>query len=382
MQNGIRLAHSVTKDPRAAVREFHAVVSQPDMALVIFFCSNEYDLDVLAAELNGRFAGVQLMGCTTAGEIGPDGYREHSLAGVSLSANLFRATTGEIDHLHMFETSRGHALCQRLLQGLEGRAPYVRTENCFGFLLVDGLSVREAAVARTLQSGLGKVPLVGGSAGDGLNFGATHVYVNGSFRSDSAALALVTTPLPFRVFKTQHFVPTDKRLVITEADTAHRVVKEINGLPAAQEYARLIGVDLRDVDPKRFASSPVVVLIDGNNYVRSIQRVNPDGSITFFCAIEEGLVLRVAQGVNLVKNLEAAFAKIHAEIGPPQLVLGCDCILRRLEIVQDHLEMVVAGIYRRNNTIGFNTYGEQFHGVHVNQTLCGVAIGSAEAGDA
>jgi hypothetical protein len=37
----------------------------------------------------------------------------------------------------------------------------------------------------------------------------------------------------------------------------------------------------------------------------------------------------------------------------------------------------VAEIFRNNNTIGFNSYGEQFHGVHVNQTLTGIAIGSA-----
>jgi hypothetical protein len=37
----------------------------------------------------------------------------------------------------------------------------------------------------------------------------------------------------------------------------------------------------------------------------------------------------------------------------------------------------VAELFRSNNTIGFNSYGEQFHGVHVNQTLTGIAIGSA-----
>jgi hypothetical protein len=206
-------------------------------------------------------------------------------------------------------------------------------------------------------------PLVGGSAGDGLNFGKTYVYADGSFRSDTAALTLVTTRLPFSVFKTQHFVPTDQRLVITKADTTQRVVMEINGLPAAQEYARILGVDMLDVNPGRFAASPVVVLIDGNSYVRSIQKVNLDDSVTFFCAIEEGLVLRVARGVNLVENLEQTLAEICAEIGPPQLVLSFDCVLRRLEIAQGHLEDRVGSIFRRHNAIGFNTYGEQFRGV-------------------
>jgi hypothetical protein len=31
----------------------------------------------------------------------------------------------------------------------------------------------------------------------------------------------------------------------------------------------------------------------------------------------------------------------------------------------------------KNNTVGFNTYGEQFRGLHINQTLVGIAIGMA-----
>ena len=350
------------------------------MALVLFFCSSNYDLNLLGTEMERLFAGVQVVGCTTAGEIGPGGYREHSLAGVSFSSDVCTAVTGHLDSLQRFSISDGQAFGQRLARELGAKAPHATEQNSFAFLLIDGLSVREEPVARALQNGLGKIALVGGSAGDGINFGKTHVYAAGSFRSDRAALTLLTTHLPFTVFKTQHFLPTDQRLVITSADAGQRIVKEINGLPAAPEYARLVGVDISDINPQRFAVSPVVVLIDGNNYVRSIQKVNPDDSMTFFCAIEEGLVLRIARGINLVENLEKSMAEILAEIGPPQLVLTFDCILRKLEIAQNQLEGRVGDILRRNNAIGFNTYGEQFRGVHVNQTLSGVALGGISSG--
>jgi len=134
---------------------------------------------------------------------------------------------------------------------------------------------------------------------------------------------------------------------------------------------------MHELSPQRFATSPVVVMIDGTDYVRSIQKANADGSLTFFCAIEEGVVFRVAHGVDLMENLEQTFDKIREEIGPPQLVIGCDCILRNLEVSQNGLKDRVGEIFSRNNTVGFSTYGEQFHGVHVNQTLTGIAIGSA-----
>ncbi|MEQ8254360.1 MAG: FIST C-terminal domain-containing protein, partial [Smithellaceae bacterium] len=186
---------------------------------------------------------------------------------------------------------------------------------------------------------------------------------------------------PFKIFRTQHFVRTDKRLVVTEADTAKRIVKEIDGMPAAEAYARILGVDVRDLTPRLYASWPVVVMIDGADYVRSIQKVNPDGSLSFFCAIEEGLVLRVAYGINLEKDLQRTFDEIGKETGFPQLVIGFDCILRALEIDQMGIRDSIGEIFRCHNTIGFSTYGEQFHGVHVNQTLTGISIGSVREMD-
>jgi hypothetical protein len=374
---GIRLAQSRAAEARRAVEEFHAKVSQPDMELVVFFCSSEYDLNVLTAEMNRLFAGIQVVGCTTAGEIGPAGYHQHSLSGASLPAGSCVAVSGLLDHLIQFDIARGYDFAQTLLQRLESKVPEASTANGFAFMLIDGLSVREEPVAHALQYALGKMPLIGGSAGDDQKFEKTFVYSDGRFHSDSAALILINTALPFRIFKTQHFVPTDQRLVVTEADTTMRIVTEINGLPAAEEYARLVGIDVHELNPMRFAASPVVVVINGIDYVRSIQKANPDGSLTFFCAIEEGLVLRIAHGLDLVNNLEQTFDKIREEIGPPQLVFGCDCILRNLEIIQNGLKDRVEEIFRRNNTIGFSSYGEQFHGVHINQTLTGIAIGTA-----
>lgn len=373
----IRLAHSCATEARQAAEDFYAAVVQPNMELVLFFCSSKYDLDVLTEAVNRLFAGVQVVGCTTAGEIGPAGYRTHSLSGASFSADCCVAVSGQLDSLSAFDIAHGHAFSQTLLQRLESRAPAACPDNCFAFMLIDAMSIREEPVANALQYALGKIPLFGGSAGDDLKFAKTHVFVGGRFRSDSAVLILIHTTLPFKLFKTQHFVSTNERLVVTEADPAKRIVTEINGLPAAEEYARLVGVDVNDLNSMSFAVSPVVVMIDGTDYVRSIQKANADGSLAFYCAIEEGLVLRVAHGVDLVNNLEQTFDAIRSEIGPPQLVIGCDCILRSLEISQGDLKDRVGEIFFDNNTVGFSCYGEQFKGVHVNQTLTGCAIGTA-----
>ena len=40
----------------------------------------------------------------------------------------------------------------------------------------------------------------------------------------------------------------------------------------------------------------------------------------------------------------------------------------------------VEALVRENHVIGFSSYGEQYGGVHVNQTLTGVAIGQLADG--
>lgn len=383
-ENGlIRRAHSRAHDARQAVQQLHAGLKQDDIGLVIFFCSSDYDLDALADEMNRLFAGVNVVGCTTAGEIGPAGYCQKSLAGASFGRSACSAVSGRLDNLQQFEIGRGQAFAHAVLQQMEALAPAADPSNTFAFLLIDGLSVREEPVVRTLQAVLGRIPLIGGSAGDDMKFARTCVFHDGAFHSDSAVLLLASTDLPFRTFKTQHFVSDKERLVVTEADAVHRVVKEINGLPAAAEYARVVGTTADKLSPEYFAAFPVVVVIDGTDYVRSIQKFGPDGSLTFYCAIDEGLVLRVAHGLDLVANLEHTFEGLRAEIGKPEIVFGCDCILRNLEMTQSGLREKVGNILESNNVIGFSTYGEQYGGVHVNQTFTGVAIGSGrKAGDA
>ena len=84
----------------------------------------------------------------------------------------------------------------------------------------------------------------------------------------------------------------------------------------------------------------------------------------------------VAEGVDLVQNLENLFSRLRDDIGEPELILGCDCILRSLEMEQKQIKHMVSKVLSRNNVIGFCTYGEQFNAMHVNQTFTGVAIGA------
>lgn len=375
-RGGIRRAYSIAGDARAAVRELATGLRQPRTSLVGFFCSPSYELDRLAAEVAERFRGADVIGCTTAGEITPVGYMDGSIGGFSLSTECCCAVTELIPNISELQVSHGADVYDRLAEALARRGHTVDPADTFCLMLIDGLCGNEETVLASLQRRLGAVPMLGGSAGDGLSFGRTHVYHDGRFHRDAALVTLFKLKgRGFRTFKHQHFTSTETRMVVTGADTARRVVTEINAEPAGVEYARIIGLSYQELTPMIFAEFPVMVRVGGDYYVRSIQRVNKDASLSFYCAIDEGVVLTLAQREDLVKKLADRFTELRREIGRPQLVIGFDCVLRSLEAEARQQRQAVSRLLSENNVIGFGTYGEQFAGMHLNHTFTGVAIG-------
>ncbi len=371
----VRRAASLSADPATAIAELRAGLDQPSIGLAVFFCSPHYDRQKVAEALRSEFEGISVIGCTTAGEIGPLGYAEEGISGFSLSGEDFEIETSLIRDLQNLELDQGHRVAQTAMQKLSSQVGKLTPENTFGFLLVDGLSVREEGLVSSIHRPLGDIHLFGGSAGDGLNFGQTQIWHDGKFHDDAAVVNLIHTDLPFQVFRTQHFEETDAKLVVTEADPLSRTVTEINAEPAAREYAKVVGMEVDELTPMIFSAHPVVLRVGGEVYVRSIAKVNEDESLSFFCAIEAGIVLTVAKGRDMVAGLENAFHEVHQQIGKPQLTIGCDCILRSLESQDTGVRTQLANIFEDNGTIGFATYGEQFDSMHVNQTFTGVSIG-------
>jgi hypothetical protein len=372
-----KVGKSIAGNEEQAVKELYQQISQPHMDGVVFFCSSKFDLDRLGECLHDAFT-CPVIGCTTAGEITSEGYHEGTLAGASLGGDMdaqaLKMHPRLISPLTSFSASDFETLAMSIKNDLE-LSSETGANHTFGFLLVDGMSMLEEPTIAHLNRQFQRVPIVGGSAGDDLNFLTTHIYHDGRFHSDAAVFTMFETALPFVTFKTQHFVPTEKKLVITEADVAHRRVIEINGEPAAQAYADILGLQIDALNPMVFSNYPVILRIGGENYVRSIQKVNQDGSLSFYCAIDNGLVLTVAKGVDLVENLQDQLSNIRRKIPNPEIIIGCDCILRRLEVQEKDLSERVKEALHSEKVIGFSTYGEQFNAIHVNQTLTGVAIG-------
>ncbi|TPQ37299.1 hypothetical protein C2U70_11290 [Bradyrhizobium guangdongense] len=376
--SGVAVAKSKASTVEAAVADLAEQLASDETALVLVFVSPHYDPDRFIAETAARFTDTVVCGCTTAGELAPDGWDENSVVALAFSRRDFSAAVRPILNLQNFRVEDGRRVGAELRQELRTTSE-VDGGNSFGLVLIDGLCRREEAVMSALYASLDDIPVVGGSAGDGLRFEKTFVFFDGKAHTNAALLILLNTALPFRVFKCDNFEPRSQKMVVTEADIENRTVKELNAEPAAEEYSRMVGIIDAKLDPFSFASHPVLVRVGGSYYARSIQRVEPDGSLHFFCAIDEGMVLTAATSRSLVGATRDLFAETEDQIGDVSLYIGFECLLRRLDAEQHQLARDMSELYRQNRVVGFHTYGEQFGSMHVNQTFTGVAIGRRPA---
>lgn len=357
-------------DAESAVAEIAGQFDLADSCFVLVFLPDHLDLSDLEVALERHMGGVPVFGCTTAGQITPKGYETSALLAVSFSRKHFRCASLLIEPLQPLSIKTIARDVKKHASQFQRTAGWKRLSLVFA----DGLSKQEDVLVSTLESALVNVPIFGGSAGNGLNFEQTFVLHDGKFRSNAALLLLLETDLMFEGLGFHHFLPTDQQLVVTEAEPEERLVLEINGSPAAIEYARLVGHEVEDLSPEVFAENPLLVRQNMSYHVRAIHAAVSAHALSFLCAIDDGLIMTLGRGKEILRTLDSELDVQDVSGNAPDFILGFDCVLRKLEIEQKQMSDEISDVFRKRRVVGFNTYGEQHRGVHVNQTFVGVAF--------
>jgi hypothetical protein len=333
------------------------------------------NLAVLAEALRRR-VGTPVTGCTTAGEIGKGGYAEDSVLAIGLPAPSFAARTVLVEDLERIDARAIGRRIMRARTELAETRPDLR--HAFAFLVCDGLSRREDSLMAALAPSLGGIPLFGGSAGGGEESRRTLIAHGGQALPGGAALVLMRSAYAVRLFSFDNLEPTETCMVVTRADPERRTVHEINGEPAAREYARLLGLDPGQLDAYVIAAHPLAVRIGERHHVRAVQSVGATGELRFFSAVDEGMVLRATEAREIAEHLDRSLSAL-AEEEAPLGIIACDCVLRRMSAERAQGAGQVSEVLARHGVRGFSTYGEQLGTIHLNQTMTGVAFYAGEA---
>jgi len=347
-------------------------------AATVLFASTSYDLAELGAAL-ARHGVERVIGAATGRVIGPQGFAAHGVTGFHLPAKRFVMVDALLADVATMALPELRARVAALRSELERTAEPSQGHR-FALLLVDAETRCEERLAGVLGMELSGIPLIGGSAGDlyfnplGHPPGSTRLLHHQRAVRGAAILCLVASASPVAAYCHNHHVPSDKKMVITDADPARRLVREIDGRPALGVYAASCGFRRAPSGSNEFAPYPLMIRIGGLYYARGMQRIYPGGVLEFACALEPGLVVALGKPGDMISSLDGLFASMRRRVGTPELVIGIECAARTACMEREGLREDIEPRMRRHGVVGFASLGEQFNTVHANNSFTCLAV--------
>lgn len=363
-------AHSLNDDVDQVVIDIKSQFGDFIPKVVIFFASSKYQPDTLCHKMQETFPGAATFGCSTAGEIVTGKMLKNSVVAMG-----FNETAIQDVCIQVVENVESPSQVDTAFAAFENHfnepVADLDFEKYLGIILVDGLSRSEERLMDQIGDKTNAL-FIGASAGDDLKFSKTLIYADGKAYTNAALLALIKPGVRFDFIKTQSFVPCNAKLLATKTNEATREVIEFNNKPAAIAYAEALGTTVAEVE-KRFMLNPVGLMVDGEPYVRSPQKIE-DNRIRFYCNVLQGMEFSVLEATDIVTDTKKAIAEKIQEMGQISGIINFNCVLRTLELEQKDVGEAYGNLFSDFPTIGFSTYGEEFLG-HINQTSTMIVFG-------
>jgi hypothetical protein len=291
--------------------------------------------------------------CSTSGEYTNNGYADGVISGFEY--DLSDAEIVEIKYPPV-----------KSVQELkEAYSKVKNNKNAYMLLLCNGLSNMEETVLSTFYFIEPSFKIIGGSAGDNLQFKETYIFI-GNKRVANVAI-FVNSKRRTSIIKENIYTKTGKTLLVTDADVIERTVRTFNYKPASTEYANLLGIKESDLQ-KHFMNHPLGKAYKDDIFIASPMKINSDKSITFYCELMCNTFVHMLKPDDpilvLKKTLQSAPFK-------PSFVFSINCILRSLKFIEDDIwkDFDKEMLKFCSNTTGFISYGEQYYKYHSNQTM-------------
>ena len=117
------------------------------------------------------------------------------------------------------------------------------------------------------------------------------------------------------MFKTDHLIPTEKRMVVTKANPEERTVSEINAARPQRNMRAYWGKTPNNC-PHSLLRRILLLLRLGRAPCSGNSTHFENGDLIFFSAIDEGLVLTLADPMDMSDHLEKEMAKLSQERAP------------------------------------------------------------------
>ena len=334
-----------------------------DASLVLYFgarqalaCGARY------AELRAMFPSAHILGCSTGGQINNNDVSDSEIIAAAIK---FDSTRLSLCRHHIDNPLQSHSCGEALGHAL-------KADDLAGvFVLSDGLNVNGSELVAGIIAAIGpNIPLTGGLAGDGSDFGVTLVGADCAPQSHAvAAIGFYGSAIRIGHGSAGGWDVFGPRRRVTRS--SGNVLFELDGEPALDLYERYLGEE----DSKGLPGSALLFPIQVHDaahpdsaVVRTVLAVDRAArSMTFAGDVPQGWTAQLMRGNFDRLAGGAADAARQATVGldaseeDGKFSILVSCIGRRLLMGQrttDEIEAAGAELGAGTPRIGFYSYGE------------------------
>jgi hypothetical protein len=293
----------------------------------IFFTSClDVDYRPMLDAIHEAFPGIELIGCTTDGEITPErGFTEDSSALLLISSDEIAFSAAVAENISRDAISSVEKAYTEARQKLA-------SDPAAALVLPDGLTTMGGSIDAVLNSVMGEtMPIFGGSAGDGFRIEQTFQFCGGQVYSDAMPVLLLEGDLAIAVDIATGPVPFGDYYCVGRAEG--NIIYTIDGVTALEFYERFYGTY---IEARELSFFPLAVYSgDSQDFVLrdSLEVRREDGSVSFVGRIEMPCRVRLTQ-VTREETLRSAHQGTERilsafEKNSPDIVLLFSCTSRR-----------------------------------------------------
>ncbi len=321
----------------------------------ILYAAIDFEHDLILKSIYQQFPQLELIGCTTDGEISSKlGFQEDSLTLILFCSDKIEIRAGV-----------GQNLVSNPVAAVEDALTNARFKDdgeiSLCLTLADGLSNCGVTIVEAIKQKLGKrIPLFGGMSADRLQFKQTYQFCQQQVYTDAIAVLLFSGKLIHSYGVANGWSPLGKRQKVTKVDK--NVVYELDNRPILDFYQYY----LNDSFPSLEYPLAVFDEDSDNFYMRVPNNYDTEtGSVSFFAEVPLGATVQIVEtnGDRIIESSPSSMLQaIEKYPGTtPTVALFFSCATRRNILgtqAEREYEVINSCLSQSLPGFGFYTYGE------------------------
>ncbi len=360
---------------------------QPQAGIV--FAGVNFDHRLMLDSILDTFPGLDLVGCSTAGEFSSSfGYSDDSISLMLIYSDDIEIGIGVGRSLSENPSTAVQSAVDQASHNLSKRATI-----CLAF--PDGYNRSFDPTMKKLNLALGNdCPVFGGAAGTLWNEKMMTVqFFRDEILTDAIPIMIFAGSLEYSFSIANSWKPIGKQAEITRAEG--RQVKVIDDIKAVDFYRHYLG---DHSEPAREFLLAVYDKESKHSYLRAPIDYNPDGSITFTESIPQGATVQLTEAIRdaIIEDTISTSQQIVQQTPElvPAFAMAFSCAFRKEVLgtrTEQELQILRDNLPTRLPIIGFYSFGEIaplvkgqesfFHGATLVTLLVGQPNGLTESID-